>query len=390
MIQSGLSASFWAEAILTANHIRNRCPSRSLGGEIPFKMWTRRTPIVSYFRKFGTTAFALDKTPGKGKFDSKSKKCIFIGYSVQSKAYRLWDPEASKVIRSRDVTFTGRNQAENDFTDFIDEEIFKKNPENVIEFNVPETQKEDKQTETCDLEEDGETLVEEENGEEIPLIMKRGLGRPKKVLTGKRGRPRKLFNMIEVNEQEVEPEEEEENHENEELHDVAGLIEFGDPQTVSEALSSPEAADWKKAMNAEYEALKRNQTWIIVDRLQGKKTVESRWVLRTKFKKDGSVDRRKARLVAKGFIQKPGIDFNETFAPVARLGSIRLFMAIAVELGLQVHQLDFTSAYLNGKIEEEVFMEVPSEFYDILNEKESRRVRGNKVCLIRKALYGLK
>jgi hypothetical protein len=359
MIQSGLSANFWAEAILTANHIRNRCPSRSLGGEIPFKMWTRRTPIVSYFRKFGTTAFALDKTPGKGKFDSRSKKCIFIGYSVQSKAYRLWDPEARKVIRSRDVTFTGRNQAENDFTDFIDEEIFKKNLENVIEFNVPETQKEDKQTETCDLEADGETLVEEENAEEIPVIMKRGLGRPKKVLTGKRGRPRKLFNMIEVNEEEVEPEEEE-NHENEELHDVAGLIEFGDPQTVSEALSSPEAADWKKAMNAEYEALKRNQTWIIVDRPQGKKTVESRWVLRTKFKKDGSVDRRKARLVAKGFTQKPGIDFNETFAPVARLGSIRLFMAIAVELGLQVHQLDFTSAYLNGEIEEEVFMEVPS------------------------------
>jgi hypothetical protein len=389
MIQSGLSASFWAEAILTANHIRNRCPSRSLGGEIPFKMWTRRTPIVSYFRKFGTTAFALDKTPGKGKFDSRSKKCIFIGYSVQSKAYRLWDPEARKVIRSRDVTFTGRNQAENDFTDFIDEEIFKKNPENVIEFNVPETQKEDKQTETCDLEADGETLVEEENGEEIPVIMKRGLGRPKKVLTGKRGRPRKLFNMIEVNEEEVEPEEEE-NHENEELHDVAGLIESGDPQTVSEALSSPEAADWKKAMNAEYEALKRNQTWIIVDRPQGKKTVESRWVLRTKFKKDGSVDRRKARLVAKGFTQKPGIDFNETFAPVARLGSIRLFMAIAVELGLQVHQLDFTSAYLNGEIEEEVFMEVPSDFYDILNERESRKFRGNKVCLIRKALYGLK
>jgi hypothetical protein len=389
MIQSALSASFWAEAILTANHIRNRCPSRSLGGEIPFKMWTRRTLIVSYFRKFGTTAFALDKTPGKGKFDSRSKKCIFIGYSVQSKAYRLWDPEARKVIRSRDVTFTGRNQAENDFTDFIDEEIFKKNPENVIEFNVPETQKEDKQTETCDLEADGETLVEEENGEEIPVIMKRGLGRPKKVLTSKRGRPRKLFNMVEVNEQEVESEEEE-NHENEELHDVAGLIEFGEPQTVSEALSSPEAADWKKAMNAEYEALKRNQTWIIVDRPQGKKTVESRWVLRTKFKKDGSVDRRKARLVAKGFTQKPGIDFNETFAPVARLGSIRLFMAIAVELGLQVHQLDFTSAYLNGEIEEEVFMEVPSDFYDILNEKESRKFRGNKVCLIRKALYGLK
>jgi hypothetical protein len=161
------------------------------------------------------------------------------------------------------------------------------------------------------------------------------------------------------------------------LHDVAGLIEFGDPQTVSEALSSP---DYRlETINAEYKALKRNKTWIIVDRFQVKKTVESRWVLRTKLKKDGSVHRRKARLVAKGFTQKPCIDFNETFAPVARLGSIRLFMAIAVELGLQVHQLDFTSAYLSGEIEEEVFMEVPNEFYDILNEKESRKFTGNKV-----------
>jgi hypothetical protein len=125
-----------------------------------------------------------------------------------------------------------------------------------------------------------------------------------------------------------------------------------------------------------------------VDRPQGKKTVDSKWVLRTKLKKDGSVDL--PRLVAKGFTQKPGIDFNETFAPVARLGSIRLFMAIAVELGIQIHQLDFTSAYLNGEINEEVFLEIPSEFHDILNEEESRKFRGSKVCLIRKAFYGLK
>jgi hypothetical protein len=81
--------------------------------------------------------------------------------------------------------------------------------------------------------------------------------------------------------------------------------------------------------------------------------------------------------VAKDFPQKHGIDFKETFAPVARLRSVRLFMAIAVELSLKVHQLDFTSAYLNSEI-------------DILNEDESRKFRGNKVCLIRKALYGQK
>ena len=72
MLQSGISGGFWAEAILTANHIRSRCPSRSLNGEISFKIWTGRTPVVSYFQRFGTTAFMLDKTTGKGKFDSRS------------------------------------------------------------------------------------------------------------------------------------------------------------------------------------------------------------------------------------------------------------------------------------------------------------------------------
>lgn len=120
-----------------------------------------------------------------------------------------------------------------------------------------------------------------------------------------------------------------------------------------------------------------------------KRVVESKWILRTKYKANGSIDRLKARLVAKGFTQRPGIDFNETFAPVARIGSIRLLMAIAVELGLEIHQLDFVSAYLNGDIEE-VFMEIPNEFYKILDKDELQKFSGDKVCLIKKALYGLK
>lgn len=98
MLQSGISGGFWAEAILTANHIRNRCPSRSLNGEIPFKIWTGRTSVVNYFQRFGTTVFVLDKTIGKGKFEPMSTKCIFVGYSTQSKAYRLWDPESRKIL----------------------------------------------------------------------------------------------------------------------------------------------------------------------------------------------------------------------------------------------------------------------------------------------------
>ena len=147
MLQSGISGGFWAEAILTANHIRNRCPSRSLNGEIPFKIWTRRTPVLSYFQRLGTTAFMLDKTIGKGKFDSRSKKCIFIGYSTQSKAYRLWDPESRKILRSRDVTFTGLCQEQKNFTEFIDENVWRKDPEIYVQVDSNSREEERKKEE---------------------------------------------------------------------------------------------------------------------------------------------------------------------------------------------------------------------------------------------------
>ena len=88
--------------------------------------------------------------------------------------------------------------------------------------------------------------------------------------------------------------------------------------------------------------------------------IGSRFVLRNKFKPDGTLERRKARLVARGFTQRPGIHFNETFAPVDRLSSIRLLVALAARNGMLIQQLDITTAYLNGVIEEEVLMEVPN------------------------------
>lgn len=84
---------------------------------------------------------------------------------------------------------------------------------------------------------------------------------------------------------------------------------------------------------------------------------------------DGSIERRKARIVAKGFSQKPNVDFHETFAPVARTSFIRIVMRLAAELGLEIHQLDFVSAYLNGNIEEEIYMELPEGLSAVLEGK---------------------
>ena len=150
-----------------------------------------------------------------------------------------------------------------------------------------------------------------------------------------------------------------------------------DPATYAEAMSSPEAEDWKEACQYEIDALAKNETWDLVDLPPGRKAVKSKWVF--KLKSDG---RFRARLVAKGFTQIPGLDFDETFSPVARFESLRLLLALAALEDWHIHQMDVKSAFLNGELEEEIFMEQPKGF--VVAGQEAR------VCRLKKAIYGLK
>ncbi len=134
-------------------------------------------------------------------------------------------------------------------------------------------------------------------------------------------------------------------------------------------------------MEEELENLKRNKTWDIVPRPEGRRVVKCKWVFKRKRNKDGQVERHKARLVACGYTQVEGIDYKETFSPVIKSKSIRALLAFSVEQNWQVHQLDITAAYLNGKLNETIFMEQPQ-----LNPNEKPY---EEVCLLKKSLYGL-
>lgn len=103
--QSKLPQYLQAEAFATANYIQNKFSSSTLNNEIPYKLWNGKDPNVKYFRTFGTLAYVLDKTPGKKKFEAKSKPYYLLGYCTNAKAYRLWNKETGKVIKSRDVKF---------------------------------------------------------------------------------------------------------------------------------------------------------------------------------------------------------------------------------------------------------------------------------------------
>ncbi|KAG8492662.1 hypothetical protein CXB51_010306 [Gossypium anomalum] len=139
---------------------------------------------------------------------------------------------------------------------------------------------------------------------------------------------------------------------------------------------------WKQAMDDEIAMIDKNKTWELVPRPTNRKVIGVKWVYRAKQNTDGSLNKLKARLVVKGFSQKYGLDYMETFAPVARLDTIRLLIALATQKQWKIHQLDVKSAFLNGFLEEEIYIDQPQGF--VVSSKEQ------KVYKLKKALYGLK
>ncbi|UYV83140.1 hypothetical protein LAZ67_22002407 [Cordylochernes scorpioides] len=304
----------------------------------------------------GCKCFAVDNRPRRGKFAPRSEEYRLVGYSPESKAYRLWRPGTGMMIKSRDVRFlkSENSTLRND----------------VVQIEAIPQKKEDVLLEEESLQDDENTLPGtdseflSEPSETMEVISQRGRGRPRILRTGKPGRPRKEY--VEANLSK----------------DFRQNTSLPDPKDLDQALSSEDSHLWKGAMKEEYSSLLKNGTWELVDPPKNKNIIGNKWVFRKKFRADGSIERYKARLVAKGYSQKYGIDYEETFAPVVRHSTIRTVLALAVEYDLLVHQMDVQSAFLNGDVKEEIYMTQPENFE---SKKYPRRV-----CKLKKAIYGLK
>nr|GEX02203.1 zinc finger, CCHC-type [Tanacetum cinerariifolium] len=155
-----------------------------------------------------------------------------------------------------------------------------------------------------------------------------------------------------------------------------------DPNTFDEAMKSHDVAFWKKAINDEMDFIMGKNTRVLADLPTGCKPLGCKWIFKRRLKVDGTIVKFKARLVIQGFKQKSGIDYFDTYALVARLSTIRLLIAIASIHNLIVYQMDVKTTFLNGELEEEVYMNQPQGFF--MHGKE------NKVCKLIKSLYGLK
>ncbi|WVZ20588.1 hypothetical protein V8G54_007910, partial [Vigna mungo] len=177
---------------------------------------------------------------------------------------------------------------------------------------------------------------------------------------------------------------------NYEVYSDAGIDEEGDiihlalivgsePLSVDEALSK---SDWRGAMIEELKSIEKNQTWKLMDLSCGKRSIGVKWIFKTKRNPDGTILKHKARLVAKGFLQKKGVDFTEVYAPVARLETICLIIAVACAKNWFLSALDVKSAFLHGLLKEEVYIKQPPGFI-----KEGKE---QQVYKLERALYGLR
>ena len=333
---SGLSKAWWGEAILTACHVLNKVPTKD--NEItPYEKWAKRRTTLSYLRTWGCLAKVNVPIPKKRKLGHKTVDCINLGYAKNSVGYRFLvvksevpDQKIGTIMESKDATFFEDIFPMRDMQSTSRQES-EETPEPAIPMEYYE------QTHDENPEEDDEET----------------LGR------GKRQRTAKTFG-----------------------DDFFVYLVDDTPTSISEAYASPEADYWKDAVRSEMDSIMANGTWEITDRPYGCKPLGCKWVFKKKLRPDGTIEKYKARLVAKGYDQQEEEDFFDTYSPVARLTTIRVLLSLAASHGLLVHQMDVKTAFLNGELKEEIYMQQPDGF--VIDGQE------RKVCRLIKSLYGLK
>ncbi|KAJ0833844.1 putative RNA-directed DNA polymerase [Helianthus annuus] len=362
----------WAEAVATAIYAINRSPTSAVEDKTPYQVWYNLKPDVTHMKVFGCVAYGHKFAQGRRKLDDRSNKMIFVGYSTNGTGYRLYSP-ATKKFETRS---------------FNDTTILEE-----VTWNWQEEYKEDAQQyermfldpfpEECatssSVTNDAESEPEEEASIPASPVVVTPLSDPQlshmaDSSSDTSSAPMKNRTLADLyaNTQEV-------TGESSDYLSCQFALNIADPTHFAEAIKK---AEWQKAMKVEMEAINKNQTWSLVDLPRGKNVVGVKWLYKTKVGTDGKVIKYKARLLAKGYSQKYGIDYEETFAPVARFETIRIVIAVAALKGWLLHQMDVKSAFLNGELTEEIYVEQPEGF----------KVKGseNKVYRLHKALYGLK
>ena len=317
---------------------------------------------------FRYTCFVRDVLPQVCKFDHKSLKCIFLGYSRVQKGYQCYCPSLHRYLVSTDVKFfenvpfsspsthTSQGEADDLLVYTIASPVAPPVPAPV---KPPITQVYTRrQNPLVSGPPPAASTSDPVPDDDIPITLRKGRRQC--------AHPISLFctnNQLS----------------SQSCSFIASLDYISLPNTFQEALSHP---GWRSVMIEEMDALNENGTWNLVHLPTGKKSIGCRWVFAVKVNPNGSVARLKARLVAKGYAQTYGVDYSDTFSPVAKMTYVRLFISLVATHNWDLHQFDIKNVFLHGDLQEGVYMEQPLGFV--------AHGEIGKVCRLRKSLYSLK
>jgi hypothetical protein len=384
LADAGLPQKYWADAVQTAAYIRNLVPTSNSPAHVPAERWSQKRQDISHLRAFGCTCYAhvpVEISPSK--LAPRSVKLTMIGY-FEHAGYKLLDKSTGKTFRSRDVVFDEQppHYSTDDAVTYTsgDEPISANDltavaprPQPISTLH-PANHSPTPTSPTTSSTAGPAGNDDQGSGAEVsePLNATNGADEPP-TLRRSRRETKPSRHMLES----LEYLNRTRAHVSLTPQDLAadGLLSI--PQSYHEAMKRPDL--WLEPMVKELQVMRDKGVYRLVPRPLGKNVVKSRWVFANKYDDAGNVITHKARLVAKGFTQVLGEDYDETYASVARLESVRLVCAIAASLGLHLWQADFVSAFLNSDNAFEVYMEQPPGFEEGGDDD---------VWLLLKTLYG--
>ena len=387
---SGLPRSLWGEAVRHAIWLKNRTPTKALDGGTPLEAATGKKPDLTNVRAWGSRI--LVRVEGGSKLEGRAVEGRWVGIDEAStNGCRVYWPDRRTVTVKRNV-----------YWDTSDAESLSREGEGESTLT------------NAIIMPPASVVSPQPTAPAAPALLPNPIRVPDAPAKRTRKPSQRVLDMISgkapilkgirlpaqapVLEEGVEPDGEsatnllmailEDEDDTAELS--AALAEFTaeaealEPTSLAEAKRRPDWPQWEAGIREELATLQAAGTWELADLPAGSNLVGSKWVFRAKKDAAGNVVRHKARLVAQGFSQVPGVDYFDTYAPVATLTSIRTVLALAARLNFELHQIDIKGAYLNGKLtdDEAIYMRQPPGF-------ESPD-HPNKVCCLRKMLYGLK
>jgi hypothetical protein len=442
LVESSLPTSFWEYAVSTLAHVRNRSPSSAVRDKVPYTGFYGRKPDVSHLRVFGCTAYVHVQKDKRLPLSSHTEKCVFIGYPAEYKGWLFYNPLTRKTIISNTAEFDERvfpglsrssantnssapSLLPEEFTDipsvdapppWLDDEPRRSH------VDVPKQVGVVPPGGIVPAHPHSPSSSHSPDPESIPspaVSPPPALPPPRRYPLRNRQPPQPFWHVdhsrIHREYRESTPLVESSSDNNQsngdsspEEHSDSGeqslkaAIDTGhylalpqafeyafkttiahstDPQTFAEAMKRPDAEQWYKAAYDEIQSLLDNGTWKLAKLPPGRKAIGSRWVFLIKRKADGSIERYKGRVVAKGYAQRPGFDYTETFAPTAKWAALRAILALAALEDMELESIDISSAFLNGELEEEVYMEQPEGFHQGAYDEFLQLLKG---------IYGLK